>query len=343
MAYNTTALNDLTSAITESFSGATPNYGLGGLITSWNQPNLGQAEQYAEMGNYANQYGVNPSSGSNTGYNLSSSYGTVPSTSGTGTSSGAFSLNPTPTNGSGTTFGMVPGAIGAPDSIWEQTQAIPGMKTATAQNVGNINSELLGQLSPGTTEGLQDAAAARGQSLGQGGNTGLVNETLLKTLGLTKEQLEQAGGQNYNQFLSTSGSQQQNPALMSEIASRNAEMAAAPDPTLAAEEAISLGQGSGGGFSSGKGGGGGGSYRYSTPSGTSNYSTQLQQLLSQLTNQSPETGTSSWGQGTNLGQGTDYGTSSTGDGISYQDALGGYGGSSSGVVWDEDSQSYVAA
>jgi hypothetical protein len=142
---------------------------------------------------------------------------------------------------------MVPGAIGAPPSVWQQEQQIPGVSAATTAETGNINSELAGQLSPGTTENLEDSAAARGLSLGQGGNTGLVDETLLKTLGLTQEELQQAGATNLNQFLSTSGQEQQSPQLMAEIASSNATNAAAPNPTLAAEEAIALGYGSGSG------------------------------------------------------------------------------------------------
>jgi len=233
---------------------------------------------------YSMQQNANPASGTGTGTSgvgnyftgaaggTGGSYGGVPSSSTTGTSSGgtpAFSLNPTPTNGSGTTFGMVPGAIGAPPSIWQQEQAIPGMSAATTADVGNINSQLAGQLSPSTTDSLTDAAAARGVSLGQGGNTGLVNETLLKTLGLTEEQLQQEGANNYSNFLGVSGSQQQSPQLMADIASHNATLAAAPDPTLAAQEAISLGLG--------------GSAKAGTPSNyTGNSSNSSDSFLNQL-------------------------------------------------------------
>jgi hypothetical protein len=260
----------------------TPIYGVNGNITGYtNSPapttstyNPGSWEDaIAAAGSYGSiagqeimsQFGnpaggttgtnaFNPASGTGSYFNgaasgLGGSYGGVPSTGSTGTSGGSvpFSLNPTPTQGSDTTFGMVPGAIGIPPSVWQQEQQIPGVSAATTAETGNINSELAGQLSPGTTENLEDSAAARGLSLGQGGNTGLVDETLLKTLGLTQEELQQAGSTNLNSFLSTSGQQQQNPQLMAEIASSNATNAAAPNPTLAAEEAIALGYGSGGG------------------------------------------------------------------------------------------------
>lgn len=204
-----------------------------------------QNQQYAKMFNPAGN--LNPASGGG-GYSTTGGYGGVPSY-GTGTASGgtggAFTLNPAPTQGSGTTFGMVPGAIGAPPSIWQQTQSIPGEAANTAAEQSLINSQLNGQLSPTTTENLTNSAASRGLSLGQGGNTGLTNEILLNTLGLTQEQLQQQGNQNYLSFLSASGQQQQSPTLLTDIASRNATMAAAPNPTLAAEEAIALGQGTG--------------------------------------------------------------------------------------------------
>jgi hypothetical protein len=268
-----TALNDEMQSITEAFSGATPIYGVNG-ITGWNQPGLSAASGILNpAGGSSGTNSLNPASGVGSYFNgaasgLGGSYGGVPSTGSTGTSGGSvpFSLNPTPTQGSGTTFGMVPGAIGAPPSVWQQEQQIPGVSAATTAETGNINSELAGQLSPGTTENLEDSAAARGLSLGQGGNTGLVDETLLKTLGLTQEELQQAGSTNLNSFLSTSGQQQQSPQLMAEIASSNATNAAAPNPTLWNEEQIALHQGSGGG--------GGGGYG-PTSSGTDIYGNSI--------------------------------------------------------------------
>lgn len=174
-----------------------------------------------------------------------SAYGTGSSTTGSGAVGGptGFNLNPAPQAGSGT-FGAVPGAIGAPPSIWQQTQGIPGMSDLTAQNTNLIGSQLNGNLSASTVGNLTDAAAARGVSLGQGGSTGLTNEILLKTLGLTHEQLQQQGQQNYLSFLGASGQQQQSPQLLTDIASRNATMAAAPNPTLASQYLMGLSRGS---------------------------------------------------------------------------------------------------
>jgi hypothetical protein len=292
-----------TSSQYPSVLGQAPIYGLDGRITGWKVDPGQEASGWDYRTNsFSNPAGGNtagnPASGVGSYFNgaaggLGSSYGGVPSTVGTGTSGGgttAFSLNPTPTEGGGTTFGQVPGALGAPPSIWEQEQDIPGMDAATKANMGNINAELAGQLSPGTTENLINSAAARGLTLGQGGNTGLVNEALLKTLGLTQEELKAAGATHYNQFLSTSGSQQQNPALLAEIADSNAKNAAAPNPTLAAEEAIALGRGNGIGSSSSRPssatqrnfGGDGGNYNATSSGGDGAYAALLQQYLAAM-------------------------------------------------------------
>lgn len=193
---------------------------------------------------------------------------------GTGQNGGpiSFNLNPQPQSGAGT-FGAVPGAIGAPPSLWDETnQNVPGLAGLTSQTSNLIGSQLNGNLSPSTIGSLTDSAAARGVSLGQGGGTGLTNEILLKTLGLTHEQLQQQGLGNYLNFLGATSSLQQKPELLAEIASRNATMAAAPNPTLASQYLMGLSRGTGtrlrnpfagfnlGGMTSGTGTGGYGGY-----------------------------------------------------------------------------------
>jgi hypothetical protein len=163
-----------------------------------------------------------------------------------------FNLNPSPQAGAGT-FGAVPGAIGAPPSLWDETMAnVPGIAGLTGQTSNLIGSQMNGDLSASTIGNLTDAAAARGVQLGQGGSTGLTNEILLKTLGLTHEQLQQQGQSNYLNFLGATSSLQQKPELLAEIASRNATMAAAPNPELASKYLMGLSSGSGSG---GRGGG----------------------------------------------------------------------------------------
>jgi hypothetical protein len=197
---------------------------------------------------------------------------------------------------------MVPGAIGIPPSVWQQEQQIPGVSAATTANMGNINSELAGQLSPGTTENLEDSAAARGLSLGQGGNTGLVDETLLKTLGLTQEELQQAGATNLNQFLSTSGGMQTSQDLAATIASSNATNAAAANPTLAAWEAVALAGGKGSGSSKSNNGSTSSGYNPTASGANTGYAALLQQMLAGYSptssattpNYNPDTNTSDY-------------------------------------------------
>lgn len=217
----------------------------------------GSSSLWGDYNRFLDQYGIGngstagvPGAGGSGAGVAGGSGGTTGSSvilGGTGSTGGPinFNLNPQPQSGSGT-FGAVPGAIGAPPSIWEQTQAIPGMANLTGQNTSLIGSQMSGNLSPSTISSLTDSAAARGVQLGQGGSTGLTNEILLKTLGLTHEQLQQQGQQNYLSFLGASGQQQQNPQLLAEIASRNATMAAAPNPTAASQYLMGLSRGSGG-------------------------------------------------------------------------------------------------
>lgn len=248
-----------------------------------------------------------------------------------------FNLNPQPQSGSGT-FGAVPGAIGAPPSLWDETNAnVPGMAGITGQTSSLIGSQLNGNLSASTIGNLTDAAAARGVSLGQGGSTGLTNEILLKTLGMTHEQLQQQGVGNYLNFLGQTSSLQQKPDLLAEIASRNATMAAAPNPTLASQYLMGLSRGNGttgrsplnlsslynnGGYTSGTGTGGGGGY--------GGYGDLLSSLNNPLGASTP--GGSTYGyngamyNGMEPGSGTgamDYGTYNGGS-----SGLGNYSGSS---------------
>ena len=68
-----------------------------------------------------------------------------------------------------------------------------------------------------------------GQPGGAPGNT-ISNENLLTNMGLTSEGLTNQGDQNYLSFLGGVGQTQLSPNLLTDIASNNATMAAAPNP-----------------------------------------------------------------------------------------------------------------
>jgi hypothetical protein len=123
--------------------------------------------------------------------------------------------------------------VGVPPSLWQQAgSAIPGLGGLTSQASQNIMGELKGQLSPETIQMIQDHAASFGVGAGMPGSGFAIN-TGLRSLGLTAEQLQQQGLQNYLSTIQGVGGLQQNPALMAQIATQNAIWNSAPDPAAA--------------------------------------------------------------------------------------------------------------
>lgn len=150
-----------------------------------------------------------------------------------------YNLNPGTQGGSGA-FGSVPGAIGAPPSIYQQLQDnVPNYSALTKSATGNIGNELSGSLSSGTLNLLQNKAASMGQSSGMPGS-GFSGNNLLESLGLTSENLAQQGLTDYNTFTGTAGSQQSDPNLLASIATQNAVDASAPNPQAAQSYAQQL-------------------------------------------------------------------------------------------------------
>lgn len=150
-----------------------------------------------------------------------------------------FNLNPTTQGGAGA-YGGVPGAIGAPPSIYSQVgQVVPGLPGLTSGSAENIASEIAGTLSPGTTNLIQNKAAAFGVNAGTPGGTPgntLPLENILDNTGLTSEELSSKGNADYLNFLGGVGNTQLQPQLLTDIASNNALMASAPNPTAAANK-----------------------------------------------------------------------------------------------------------
>ena len=150
-----------------------------------------------------------------------------------------FNLAPNPGGGAGP-YGMVPGQIGAPPSIYSQVgQVAPGLPGLTAGSAGNIASEIAGTLSPGTTNLIQNKAAAFGVNAGTPGGTPgntLPLENLLDNTGMTSESLSSQGNANYLNFLGGVGQTQLAPSLLTDIASNNAINASAPNPAAAAQK-----------------------------------------------------------------------------------------------------------
>lgn len=157
----------------------------------------------------------------------------------TNTTTNGFNLSPAPVTNS-TTFGQNVGQLTAPPSIWEQlTKNLPNFSALTSTGTGDILNQLKGILSPETQSNIGNYAASRGVDLGQP-NSPISNLIGMNVTGTTTEGLQNQGLQNLNNIFSTTGSLQQNPALLSNIQETNAVNAAAPDPTKAANEMLAL-------------------------------------------------------------------------------------------------------
>ena len=144
-----------------------------------------------------------------------------------------YNVNPSPQGGTGP-YGAVPAPIDLPPSQYQQASTVlPGLPQLTAQAGGVVQSQLQGQLSPDVLNQIKNQSAVWGQNSGMPGS-GLGNNLSLASLGLTSLGEQQSGLQNYQNLLTGLGSQLLNPSLESDIASRNANLAAAPDPAAAA-------------------------------------------------------------------------------------------------------------
>jgi hypothetical protein len=151
----------------------------------------------------------------------------------------SYNINPSPQQGNGA-YGLVPGAISAPSSVWDElNQNVPNYGAMTQSATGDIQGMLNGQLSSGTMMNIGNTAAAHGVATGQP-NSALSNLMGMNITGNTTEQLQQQGVGDYNNLTSTLASTQQSPSLMAGIAEENAVNAAAPNPQAASSYAQSL-------------------------------------------------------------------------------------------------------
>lgn len=147
-----------------------------------------------------------------------------------------YNVNPAPRSGN-TAYGQVPGPIGIPPNYWQQMQSIYPVTSQAGAAANVIGSQLAGQLTPEElamyqTESAQ-FGAARGSPLSDmSGRAGLLS------VGRKVSDVQQEGLTNYQNMLKTLSGTLTPQDLAAGIASRNATMAAAPDPRLAAEQQI---------------------------------------------------------------------------------------------------------
>ncbi len=155
----------------------------------------------------------------------------------------SYSYNPypTPTEGSGTVFGKVPGATPLPQPAADLATAAPGIAGLPGTIAKTLSDKLGGQISSGTQAALQDAAARYGLNVGQPGMSPLAYHNLFGNIaGFAENQANQAI-QQYGPFAgAVSQTSTVNPALQAKIAADNALQAAAPSPAAAQSHAENL-------------------------------------------------------------------------------------------------------
>jgi hypothetical protein len=140
------------------------------------------------------------------------------------------------TSGGGRTgFGTVPSPINLPPNLFTQLGQVPGFSGNTTGTGNVISSQLAGTVSPMTLNALKTGAAQFGVASGMPGS-GLETNQLFGNIAGFSEGQQQKGVQNYLAQVGALGPTMTSPGLAAEIAAHNADLAAAPDPKLAAQE-----------------------------------------------------------------------------------------------------------
>jgi len=152
--------------------------------------------------------------------------------------SGFSSFGSTGGSSGHTAFGTVPQPIGVAPNIFTQAgNAIPNFGNLTRGTSDLIGSELSGSVSPATMNALKTASAQWGVNSGMPGS-GLQNNNLFGNIAGYSEGRQRMGLQDYLGTLAGVGHSLTDPGLATEVAARNSNLAAAPDPRLAAERQL---------------------------------------------------------------------------------------------------------
>lgn len=147
--------------------------------------------------------------------------------------------------GYGSPFGSTPAPTAVPSPAANLGAQIPGLPGLNQQASDVLRSELMGQLSPDTRRAIQDAGASWAVGNGMPGTNALpgtlAGNRTARDIGMTSQQLQRQGIQDYSQFVpAVSATQTVRPELQSEIGFQNAVNAAAPNPAAAQSYAEQL-------------------------------------------------------------------------------------------------------
>lgn len=155
-----------------------------------------------------------------------------------------YDVNPAPRGGQGA-FGLVPGPVSLPSPARDLAAQLPGLSQANQAAADVLLAKLGGRLSPGTLKQMQDYEAqfaARSGMPGANAIPGTLSYNRgVRDIGRMAEEQAQQGLQDYGNLVSAvSSTQTVPPALQAEIAARNAQVGAAPDPFQAQSHAEQL-------------------------------------------------------------------------------------------------------
>lgn len=146
-----------------------------------------------------------------------------------------YGAAPAPMTGRGV-YGMVPGVTALPSPATDVSAVYPGLTTTTKTAADAIQAQLMGELSPETTNAIWNDAARFGV---QSGMPGMVGGTLASNrymgniIGAREKQVQQ-GMQNYLSALPTiARTLTVSPESQIALSQANAVLRSAPDPTAA--------------------------------------------------------------------------------------------------------------
>lgn len=137
-------------------------------------------------------------------------------------------------------FGGVPAQIPTPQPFQDLSKVYPNLSGTNSAVSQDILSKLSGNLSPATIAAIHDAANTYGVQSGMPGS-GLSSNLGLRDIGLTSEQVQQQGLQDYASLIpAISGTQTVRPETQVGLGEINSINASAPNPTAANTYAQSL-------------------------------------------------------------------------------------------------------
>lgn len=120
----------------------------------------------------------------------------------------------------------------------EMIKNLPGYQNMVGADVGNIQSNLAGRLSPDVISILQQQAAERGVQTGAPGSPN-TDAAYLRALGLTSLQLQQLGHSQLTEAMQRTPIQQTQTGTMTrDLGAERAVYASAPVPSAAHDQAI---------------------------------------------------------------------------------------------------------